>query len=177
MLHELADMREAAAAAGLPLAPPPLPASPSLRDDAASIAASILDLLYVPPNGSAFSGGYFSALYPNGTLQARVEEGNKGREGRVLHSCTLPSHRPCLQGVRHVMDYVYVTQFLGVNRSSSSSSGGRPAYIPPGVAAEMGAFVARELLALPWMRALSLRDPAAPFSNRSDHGPSGAYLG
>lgn len=72
------------------------------------------------------------------------------------------------------MDYVYVSQFLGVNRSADV--GGR-SYIPPSIAAEMGAFVDRELLALPWMRALSLKDPAAPFSNRSDHGPSGAYLG
>lgn len=28
-----------------------------------------------------------------------------------------------------------------------------------------------------WMRALSLLDPAAPYSNRSDHGPAGAYIG
>jgi hypothetical protein len=76
------------------------------------------------------------------------------------------------------MDYSYVSYFLGVNRTDVTPAH-RPSarYIPPGVAAEMGAFAARELLELPWMRALSLHDPAAPFSNRSDHGPSGAYIG
>jgi hypothetical protein len=80
--------------------------------------------------------GYFGALYPNGTLQQ----------------------------VRHIMDYVYVSYFLGGD-------------IPPTVAGEMTDFVARELLTPGWMRALSPLDPAAPFSNRSDHGPSGAYIG
>jgi hypothetical protein len=80
--------------------------------------------------------GYFRAEYPNGTAA----------------------------GVRHVMDFVYVTEWM-----AGSISGA--------VADEMAAFVARELIAPPWMRALSLLDPAAPLSNRSDHGPSGAYIG
>jgi hypothetical protein len=80
--------------------------------------------------------GFFRAEYPNGTAAA----------------------------VRHVMDYVYVVEWLG------AALGAREAD-------EMAAFVARELIAPPWMRALSLRDPAAPASNRSDHGPSGAYIG
>ena len=69
MLHEYADMGAAAAAVGVELLPRNLSA---LRDDADSIAKSILNLLYVPPNGSAFSGGYFSALYPNGTMQVHI---------------------------------------------------------------------------------------------------------
>jgi hypothetical protein len=40
---------------------------------------------------------------------------------------------------------------------------------------EMTQFVAGELLTTHWMRALSLNDPAAPESNRPDHGPMGAY--
>ena len=102
----------------------------SLRADATSISAAVMERLYVQ------GAGYFKAEYPNGTSTA----------------------------VRHVMDYVYVTEWLGSDISAQ-------------VADEMAAFVARELIAPPWMRALSLLDPAAPFSNRSDHGPSGAYIG
>jgi hypothetical protein len=36
-------------------------------------------------------------------------------------------------------------------------------------------FASRELLASTWMRALALDDPAAPFSNRPDHGSAGAF--
>jgi hypothetical protein len=36
-------------------------------------------------------------------------------------------------------------------------------------------FVSEELLASTWMRALALDDPAAPFSNRPDHGSAGAF--
>ena len=68
------------------------------------------------------------------------------------------------QVVRHVMDYVYVSSWL------------QP-YLNASVQNAMAAFVARELLVPHWMRALSLNDTAAPLSNRSDHGPSGAYIG
>ena len=106
-----------------------------LRSDASGIAADILARLYVAPSppGSA-SGGYFKALFPNGT------------------ACE----------VRHVMDFVYTSLYLE---------------LPRAVAAEMDTFVRRELLVPHWMRALSLNDSAAPYSNRSDHGPSGAYVG
>ena len=40
---------------------------------------------------------------------------------------------------------------------------------------EMTDFVKKQLLTAHWMRALSLEDPAAPESNRPDHGPMGAY--
>ncbi|MGC9261369.1 MAG: hypothetical protein ACP5I8_14985 [Phycisphaerae bacterium] len=40
---------------------------------------------------------------------------------------------------------------------------------------QMARFVKTELLTDHWMRALSLSDPAAPESNRPDHGPMGAY--
>ena len=71
---------------------------------------------------------------------------------------------------------MYVTRFLGV---AGGAAGGRvgAGSIPAGVAAEMAAFVRGALLVPHWMRALSLSDPAAPLSNRSDHGPSGAYIG
>jgi hypothetical protein len=40
---------------------------------------------------------------------------------------------------------------------------------------EMTRFVEAKLLAATWMRALALDDPAAPFSNRPDHGAAGAF--
>jgi hypothetical protein len=66
--------------------------------------------------------------------------------------------------VQHVMDHVYVSRFLG-------------AALPPSVAGEMGDWLKSNLLVPHWMRALSLNDSAAPLSNRSDHGPSGSYIG
>jgi hypothetical protein len=47
--------------------------------------------------------------------------------------------------------------------------------LSPAMRREMVAFVQRELIAEWWMRALSLEDPAAPGSDRPDHGPMGAY--
>jgi hypothetical protein len=81
-----------------------------------------------------------------------------------------------LTAVQHVMDFVYTTRFLGLQ---GGESGGRvaPGVIPPATAAEMVAWLKGNLLVPHWMRALALSDPAAPLSNRSDHGPSGAYIG
>ena len=78
--------------------------------------------------------------------------------------------------VQHVMDFVYTSRFLGVQ---GGQSGGRvgPGHIPTHVASEMGTWLKANLLVPHWMRALSLSDPAAPLSNRSDHGPSGSYIG
>jgi hypothetical protein len=95
------------------------------------------------------SKGFFQALYPNGTERE----------------------------VRHVMDFVYVSQYLGIANSSDRRSSGDDGYIPQSIALEMKEFVQRELIVQYWMRALSLNDSAAPFSNRSDHGPSGSYIG
>jgi hypothetical protein len=135
-----------------------------LRDDADSVAAAVLNALYVPASDSE-TGGYFAAQYLNGTLQP----------------------------VRHVIDFVYVTLHLGVQvcvflegktcgwlpqrcfyalqRSGNNSSG--PPYIPQSIGGAMCDFLDRELRTPLWMRALSLNDSAAPYSNRSDHGPSG----
>ena len=117
-----------------------------LRADADAVAAAVLGLYVAPGEGADGAGGYFDALYPNGT---RAE-------------------------VRHVMDFVYATLFLGVQREPPAAD---KAYLPAATAAEMRAFVQRELIVPSWMRALSLNDSAAPLSNRSDHGPSGAYIG
>jgi len=122
------------------------PLAAQLRADADAVAAAVLGLFVAPGEGSGGGGGYFVARYPNGTERE----------------------------VRHVMDFVYVTLFLGVQGSPSPSA---KAYVPAATAAAMAAFVRQELLVPLWMRALSLNDSAAPLSNRSDHGPSGAYIG
>lgn len=64
--------------------------------------------------------------------------------------------------VRHVYDFVTVVRWMAEDLS-------------PAMRREMVAFVERELLTEHWMRALSLQDPAAPRSDRPDHGPMGAY--
>ncbi len=64
--------------------------------------------------------------------------------------------------VRHVYDFVTVVRWMAEDLS-------------PSMRREMVAFVERELLTEYWMRALSLEDPAAPRSDRPDHGPMGAY--
>jgi len=47
--------------------------------------------------------------------------------------------------------------------------------LTPAMRAQMAGFVEKELLTDHWMRAQSLKDPAAGFSDRPDHGPMGAY--
>jgi len=69
-----------------------------------------------------------------------------------------------LQEVRTVCDLVYVTEFMD-------------SYLTDSCKAEIMDFFDRELATPHWMRALSLLDPAAKDSNRSDHGPYGAYDG
>lgn len=64
--------------------------------------------------------------------------------------------------VRHVYDFITVVKWMMEDLS-------------PEMRCEMVAFVERELLTEWWMRALSLEDPAAPGSDRPDHGPMGAY--
>ncbi len=66
--------------------------------------------------------------------------------------------------LRHVYDYVTVGECLLLD-------------LTPTMKTEMSGFVERELLVPGWMRALSLSDPAAPQSDRPDHGPLGAYDG
>jgi hypothetical protein len=64
--------------------------------------------------------------------------------------------------VRHVYDFITVIKWMAEDLS-------------PEMRREMVAFVQRELMTEWWMRALSLEDPAAPGSDRPDHGPMGAY--
>ena len=66
--------------------------------------------------------------------------------------------------LRHCFDYILIGQALENDLTAPMKS-------------EMTAFVERELLTRTWMRAMSLRDPAAENSDRPDHGPFGSYDG
>jgi hypothetical protein len=64
--------------------------------------------------------------------------------------------------VRHCFDYIVIGQALENDLS-------------PQIKMEMNHFVKTELLTRTWMRAMSLKDPAAADSDRPDHGPMGSY--
>ncbi len=107
-------------------------------------------------------------------------EGNKGRadELRAEAARLLPAvlalyepgqgvwdslHR---DGTRVEMRHVFDFTTIGLTLSKDLS---------PKTRDEMSGFVERELLTDHWMRAQSLRDPAAGKSDRPDHGPMGAF--
>jgi len=64
-----------------------------------------------------------------------------------------------------------ISYFGGKNKMSSWIY----SHITEDMKKEMTEFVKNELLTKTWMRAQSLEDPAADFSDRADHGPMGAY--
>jgi hypothetical protein len=64
--------------------------------------------------------------------------------------------------IRHCYDYITIGQALEGDLS-------------PQIKSEMNNFVETELLTKTWMRAMSLKDPAAAKSDRPDHGPMGSY--
>lgn len=66
--------------------------------------------------------------------------------------------------LRHCFDYILIGQTLESD-------------LTPAIKSQMTGFVERELLTPTWMRAMSLRDPAAANSDRPDHGPFGSYDG
>ncbi|WP_299354046.1 hypothetical protein [Mucilaginibacter sp.] len=66
--------------------------------------------------------------------------------------------------VRHVLDFMYFGKYMNND-------------LPANVRKEMVGFVYRELITDKWMRAQSLQDIAAKYSDRPDHGPLGAYDG
>ena len=65
---------------------------------------------------------------------------------------------------RHCYDFIVVGQALEHD-------------LTPQIKREMIAFVEKELRTKTWMRAMSLKDPAAAKSDRPDHGPLGSYDG
>jgi hypothetical protein len=66
--------------------------------------------------------------------------------------------------VRHCLDFMFMGRYI-------------PGDLPDTIRQEMIDFVYRELLTNTWMRAQSLEDIAADYSDRPDHGPLGAFDG
>ncbi|MCP4176424.1 MAG: hypothetical protein GY756_01550 [bacterium] len=64
--------------------------------------------------------------------------------------------------MRHCYDFITIGKFM-------------TDYLTDDMKKEMTVFVNNELLTATWMRAQSLKDPAADYSDRADHGPLGAY--
>ncbi|NLR79659.1 hypothetical protein [Chitinophaga eiseniae] len=64
--------------------------------------------------------------------------------------------------IRHCMDYAYAGDALVNDLSRKQKQ-------------EMNNFVKSELMTDNWMRAMSLRDSAAAYTYRADHGPYGSY--
>lgn len=69
-----------------------------------------------------------------------------------------------IEPVRHCVDFIYVGDALAGDLSSGQKSA-------------MIHFVKSELFTPDWMRAMSLKDPAAPFTTRPDHSSLGSYDG
>jgi len=66
--------------------------------------------------------------------------------------------------IRHSLDFHFIGRYMADELNENMKE-------------EMLAFVEDELLTNSWMRAQSLKDPAAKDSDRPDHGPLGAYDG
>lgn len=66
--------------------------------------------------------------------------------------------------VRHCLDFMFLGRYI-------------PNDIPGEISDEMIDFLYRELMTNTWMRAQSLKDSAADYSDRPDHGPLGAFDG
>jgi hypothetical protein len=71
-------------------------------------------------------------------------------------------HPATTESIGHCLDFGLVAAHLHADLSEAQRS-------------EAARFVAEKLLASTWMRALAPDDPAAPFSNRPDHGAAGAF--
>ncbi len=71
-------------------------------------------------------------------------------------------HPQRTESIGHCLDFGLVAAHLHADLS-------------PAQRGEAVRFVAEKLLASTWMRALAADDPAAPFSNRPDHGAAGAF--
>jgi hypothetical protein len=82
--------------------------------------------------------------------------------GQGVWNCLQPDGKH--QEVRHVYDFIMTAKWI-------------PEDLPASMRSEMLRFVEQELMTKYWLRALSLKDPAASRSDRPDHGPMGAYDG
>jgi hypothetical protein len=71
-------------------------------------------------------------------------------------------HPGATESIGHCLDFGLVAAYLHADLSDGQRS-------------EAVGFVTEKLLAATWMRALAADDPAAPLSNRPDHGAAGAF--
>jgi len=71
-------------------------------------------------------------------------------------------HPGATESIGHCLDFGLVAAYLHADLSDGQRS-------------EAVGFVTEKLLAATWMRALAPDDPAAPLSNRPDHGAAGAF--
>eukprot|EP01052_Picozoa_sp_SAG31_P051211 SAG31_NODE_12056_length_973_cov_0.869565_2_plen_134_part_00 len=83
-------------------------------------------------------------------------------QGKGYWACEYPSGKRV--EVRSVVDFTTIAQAI-------------PSLLSTLVRAEMSHFVQEELETPHWMRALSMNDSAAPYSDRKDHGPYGSWDG
>lgn len=87
---------------------------------------------------------------------------------RAVIAMSLPNgrwqirHRASTESIGHCLDFGLVAAHLHADLSEAQRF-------------EAVRFVSEKLLASTWMRALALDDPAAPVSNRPDHGAGGAF--
>jgi hypothetical protein len=103
-------------------------------------------------------------------LVVRLREQADRLARSILEQLYVPGtgHWRCLQAdgsaneVRHAIDFFSVGRYLSAD-------------LAPNIAEEMVAFALEELVDGSWMHALSPLDAAAAFSDRSDHGPRGAF--
>jgi hypothetical protein len=98
------------------------------------------------------------ALLP--LVLAQYARDNVTNEGLGYFACLYPDGERV--GVQHCIDFLTISQAIGPQ-------------LPQDMRSEMLSFVQQDLLTTSWMRALALDDPAAPRSDRADHGPFGAY--
>ncbi|QMU69365.1 hypothetical protein [Streptacidiphilus sp. P02-A3a] len=100
--------------------------------------------------------------------EARTAESEAAELAAELLTMLLPDGRWQIrhpgrdESIGHVLDFGLVGAYLHADLSEAQR-------------ADMVAFVSRKLLAGTWMRALAPDDPAAPLSNRPDHGSAGAF--
>ena len=99
---------------------------------------------------------------------ATAAEAEAGELGRAVLELAVPGgrwqirHPSGTETIGHCLDFGLVAAHLHADLSAQQR-------------AEAVRFVSEKLLAATWMRALAPDDPAAPFSDRPDHGAAGAF--
>jgi len=145
-------------------------------DDPWDLLEAVPTYIHIVPS---FNAGYVGMMLQMSEVHEQLGNRDKSRQfkadademaGRILELYAgdgtwyslFPNNKK--QEVRHCLDF----HFLGRYMSD---------YLDDKTKQEMMVFHESELETNTWMRAQSLKDPAAPDSDRPDHGPLGAYDG